>query len=310
MTTLLEPPRARPAEQAAAALIKEARRRHRRRQRWVGAGVALLVVGLAATATVQFGNGHPTPATTKSTPSPRFVPPTTARNGRTTIAIRLPDGRGFALSYPRSLDLARFHMTAAGQINWPVTSGRYSCCSEAAAPYYGTVASIFAGKPLAIYRGVRGTKVRYYSGAQVKLQNYYEPGYDYLVFTFGPWVVPVLDIRHTSYYTARMTDGERATWARSFDAHLTKGGNLVFAPRAPLQVFRGDMDVVLNGNTNSLEIGGPQSCTDTQAAPQIIPAGRAWCDPSAGVRLSATGQSRFVDLASSGLAIRRLGPVR
>jgi hypothetical protein len=153
------PPRARPAEQAAEALIKEARRRHRRRQRWVGAGVALLLVALAATATLGFGNGHPTPVATKSTPTPRFVPPTTTRNGRTTMAIRLPDGRGFALSYPRSLDLARFGLTAAGQINWPVISGRYSCCSEAAAPYYGTVASIFLGKPLALYRGVHGAEV-------------------------------------------------------------------------------------------------------------------------------------------------------
>jgi hypothetical protein len=309
VTTLVEPTGVRPAEQAAEALIKEARRRHRRRQCWVGATVALLVAGLAATATLKFGNGHPTPVATKSTQSPRFVPPTTTRNGRTTMAIRLPDGRGFAVSYPRSLDLARFGLTIGGEVDWPITSGRYSCCSEAATPYYGTAASLFAGKPLATYRGVHGTKVLYYSGAQTTLQNFYEPGYDYLVFTFGPWVVPLLDIGHTSYYTARMTDGERATWARSFDAHLTKGGYLVFAPRTPLHVSRGSMDIVLNGSDGSLEIGGPQSCTDTQAAPQIIPAGRAWCDPSAGVRLSVTGQSRFVDLASSGLVIRRLGPV-
>jgi hypothetical protein len=308
VTTLIEPPRARPAEQASEALIKEARRRHRRRQRRVGAGVALLVVGLAATAALKFGNDHPTPATTQSTPAPRFVPPTTTRGGRSTLAIRLPDGRGFSLSYPRSLDLARFHMTAAGQISWPVTSGRYSCCSEAAAPYYGTVASIFAGQPLATYRGLHGAKVLYYSGAQAG-SRFYEPGFDYLVFTFGPWVVPVLDIGHTSYYTARMTIAERATWARSFDAHLTKDGYLVFTPHAPLQLSRGGMDIVLQGGNGTLEIGGPQSCTDTQSDPQVIPAGRAWCDPSAGVRLSVTGQPRFVDLASSALVIRRLDPV-
>jgi hypothetical protein len=308
VTTLLEPPRARPAEQAAAALIKEARRRHRRRQRWVGAGVALLVVGLVATATLKFGNDHPTPVAPKSTPAPRFVPPTTTRNGRTTMAIRLPDGRGFALSYPRSLDLGRFGLTVAGQINWPVTSGRYSCCSEAAAPYYGTVASIFSGQPLATYRGVHGTKVRYYSGAQAG-SGFYEPGFDYLVFTFGHWVVPVMDISHTAYYTARMTMAERVTWARSFDAHLTRGGYLVFAPQAPLRLTRGRMDIVLHGSAGLLEIGGPQSCAETQTAPQMIPAGRAWCDPSTGAHLSVTGQPGFVDLASSGLVIRRLGPV-
>jgi hypothetical protein len=271
--------------------------------------LGFLLAGITAAVGLTIGGGDRAPVPTKVDQSPRFVPPTTTHGGRTTMAIRLPDGRGFSLSYPRSLDLARFHLTAAGQINWPVTSGRYSCCSEAAAPYYGTVASIFAGKPLATYRGVHGTKVPYFSGAQVKLQNYYEPGYDYLVFTFGPWVVPVLDIRHTSYYTARATDGERATWARSFDAHLTKGGYLVFAPRAPLHVSRGRMDIVLQGNDNSLEIGGPQTCSATQAAPQVIPLGRAWCDPSAGVHLSVTGQSKFVDLASSGLAIRPLAPV-
>jgi hypothetical protein len=308
VTTLVEPPRARPAEQAAEALIKEARRRHRRRLIWVGAAVALLVAGLTAVVTIKYGNGHRTPSANQSTQGPRFVPPTATRNGRTTMAIRLPDGRGFALTYPRSLNLARFGLTVGGEVNWPVTTGTFRCCDQYMAPYYGTVASIFSGQPLATYRGVHGAKVPYYWGGQAE-SPYHEPGFDYLVFTFGRWVVPVMDIGHTSYYTARMTDNERATWARSFDAHLTKGGYLVFAPHAPLQLSRGEMDIVLHGSDGTLEIGGPQSCTDTQAAPQIIPAGRAWCDPSAGVRLSVTGQSRFVDLSSSGLVIRRLGPV-
>jgi hypothetical protein len=224
------------------------------------------------------------------------------------MAIRLPDGRGFALSYPRSLDLARFGLTVGGEVDWPVTTGTFRCCGQYMAPYYGTVASIFSGHPLATYRGLRGAKVLYYSGAQAG-SRFYEPGFDYLVFTFGHWVVPVMDIGHTAYYTARMTLAERVTWAGSFDAHLTKGGYLVFAPHAPLRVHRGQMDIVLHGSVGLLEIGGPQSCTDTQASPQTIPAGRAWCDPSTGVHLSVTGQPGFVDLASSGLAIRRLGPV-
>ena len=271
--------------------------------------LGFLLAGIAAAVGLTMAVGDRSPVPTKVTQSPRFAPPTTTRNGRTTMTIRLPDGRGFALSYPRSLDLARFGLTVGGEVDWPVTTGTFRCCGQYLAPYYGTVASIFSGQPLATYRGVHGAKVLYYSGAQGG-SRFYEPGFDYLVFTFGHWVVPVMDIGHTSYYTARMTMAERATWARSFDAHLTKGGYLVFAPHAPLRLTRGQMDIVLRGSVGLLEIGGPQSCTATQAAPQMIPAGRGWCDPSTGVYLSVTGQPGFVDLASSGLLIRRLGPVR
>ena len=134
---------------------------------------------------------------------------------------------------------------------------------------------------------------------------------DYLAFTFGHWVVLVMDIGHTSYYTARMTTSERAIWARSFDAHVTRGGYLVFAPRSPLHLDRGarTIDIVLRGDTgNLLEIAGPQSCPATQASPEIYPGQRAWC--AAGVRLDVSGHNAFVDQASTGLEIQSLRAVR
>ena len=132
---------------------------------------------------------------------------------------------------------------------------------------------------------------------------------DYLVFSFGPWVVPVADPAQSSYFTARMTNAQRVTWARSFDAHVTRDGYLVFSPKPPLQVLRGSIDVLLQDTEGVIEIAGPQTCPATQLAPQIIPGGRAWCDSSVDVRVSVTGQSGLVDSLWSGLVIRPLRPI-
>ena len=103
-----------------------------------------------------------------------------------------------------------------------------------------------SGKPLAVYRGAHGQAVPYYAGTQERYPFLYT-NMDYLAFQFGPWVVLVEDIAHSSYYTARMTSHERTTWARSFDARITKGGYLVFQPHAPLRVQRGSIDITHDG---------------------------------------------------------------
>jgi hypothetical protein len=223
--------------------------------------------------------------------------------------IRLPDGRGFALSYPQALQLSSYHLTLGGEVNWPVVSGRFTCCDEYAVPHYGTIGSIFAGRPLAVYRGAHGEPVPYYGGAQASTSFTY-PDMDYLAFTFGHWVVLVEDMGHTSYYTARMTNAERAIWARSFDAHVTKGGYLVFAPRSPLHLYRGarTIDIILHGDSgNLLEIAGPQSCPATQSNPEVYVGQRSWC--AAGIHIDVSGQPALVDQASD-ISIRSLPAVR
>jgi hypothetical protein len=306
VTIVASPPKS-PESDEAQLLFREARQRRRRRWQIAGTVGVVLTAGVAIVA-VAVGSGHgPVHHTTADTGTSRFIPPTTTNGSVTTMVLRLPDGRGYDLTYPRSLDLSQFAVTAAGQINWPVSTGQSSCCSKASAPLFGSPSSQFHGKPLAIYRGADGQAVPYYSGTQERYPLF-SSNMDYLVFRFGPWVVPVDDPARTSYFTARMTNTQRATWAASFDAHVTKDGYLVFSPKAPLQVLRGSIDVVLRGTRGVIEIAGPQTCPATQLTPQLIPAGRAWCDSGAEVRVSVTGQTGLVDSASSGLAIRSLKP--
>jgi hypothetical protein len=289
------------------ALIKEAHRR-RRRRRLVIAGIVVVLVAGAVPATVSLVGGRAAVARLGSgAGGARFGPPLSTRGGQTTMVIRLPDGRGFALNYPRSLNLGRFDLTAGGQVNWPDPTGNLECCDEYLAPYYGSIASLFTGGPLAVYRRAAGQGVPYYAGTQAKFP-YTDPSVDYLAFSFGRWAVLVPD-RRSDPYRARMTDQQRSTWASAFDAHVTKGGYLIFSPKPPLQVLRGAIDVTLRGNDGLIEIAGPQTCASTQLTPQLIPAGRAWCDSGAGVHISVTGHANLVDPASSGLAIRSLASV-
>lgn len=224
------------------------------------------------------------------------------------MLIRLPDGRGYSLSYASSLGLSHFELTVNGQVAWPVRSGAVSCCDKDVIPVYGPVSRLFIGHPIAVYRGAGGRAVPYYGGAQATLP-FTAPGEDYLAFSFGPWSVLVTDPVRTGYYEARMTARERMTWASSFDAHVTTGGFLVMAPRPPLRVVRGRVDVILHGGAVGLvEFGAP--CGLTPSNPQPISGGLAWCDPTSHVQTSVTGQPAFVAVASRSLAVQSLVPIR
>lgn len=224
------------------------------------------------------------------------------------MVIRLPDGRGYSLSYASSLGLSHFELTINGQVAWPVRSGAVSCCDKDVIPVYGPASRLFFGHPIAVYRGAGDREVPYYWGGQAT-PPFTAPYQDYLVFSVGPWSVLVSDPVRTGYYEARMTARERMTWASAFDAHITKGGFLVMAPRPPLRVVRGDVDVILHGGAVGLvEFGAP--CGLTPSNPQPIPAGMAWCDPKSHVQTSVTGQPAFVALASRSLAVQSLVPIR
>jgi hypothetical protein len=224
------------------------------------------------------------------------------------MRLTLPDGRGFALTYPSALDLGQFAQTAGGRVDWIARSGPLQCCGEYVAPQSGSVAAIFSGKPLAVYRGAHGRSIPYYAGSQERFPLLFT-NMDYLTFQFGPWVVLVGDMVHSSYRTARMTDGQRATWARAFDAHVTGDGYLVFRPHPPLALTRGSIDIVLRHTTGSLEISGPVRCGTPQIAPTVDAGVTSWCDPRSDLRVAATGSVAFTQAAASGLRIATLRPV-
>lgn len=289
------------------ALIKEAHRRRRRRRCALGA--MLVAAAVLGTALLVDSGGRPPPSSESGPASAprRFVPPTTTQGQSTTMLIRLPDGRGFSLSYASSLRLDHSELTTSGQVDWPQSPEPRSCCSKVMAPYYGPVSSLFSGRPIATYRGVRGT-VPYYSGAEAAFP-YTAPNMDYLAFSFGPWTVLVSDPVRSEYFTARMTAHQRRVWAASFDAHISKSGFLIYTPRLPLRVVRGSIDVTLRSDAGLVEIAAPQTCSARQTDPQEIPAGNAWCDGNSDVHLSVTGQPSFVSGASASLGIRPLSPV-
>ena len=108
-----------------------------------------------------FGPGPPIGVRHPAAAAPRFLPPTYSRGDQTTMVIRIPDGRGFLLSYSKVLHLSGFDLTTSGQVGWPVDSGIAACCDRVMAPYYGTVASLFTGSPLGSYRGSRGQRILY-----------------------------------------------------------------------------------------------------------------------------------------------------
>ncbi len=267
--------------------------------------ITALVIGVVVSAGGKGGLRNPTNVPTRTK---RFIPPATSKRGVTSMMLRLPDGRGLDLSYPESLDLAQSTLTAGGQVDWPAQNGPLTCCGTYVAPYYGTVASVFNGKPLAVYQGVHGQAVPYYGGTQERFPLLYS-NMDYLVFQFGPWVVLVGDMVHSSYGTARMTNRERATWARSFDAHVTTGGYLVYHPHLPLTVSRGPIDIVLSHLGDSLEISGPVGCTASLALPTVNAGITSWCDPRSEVRVAATGTTAFTHAVASGLRITTLRPI-
>lgn len=299
-------------DQSAAAdpqlLFREARQR--RRRRWLSVGIVLVAitalgVGVAVSGGGKDGLSNPGSLTTGAG---RFIPPTATKGDATTMQLRLPDGRGFALTYPTSLDLSQSTITAGGQVDWAAQTGPLQCCGEYIAPYRGSVSSIFYGKPLATYRGAHGGVVPYYAGTQERFPLLYA-NMDYLAFHFGPWVVLVGDMVHSSNWTARMTNSQRATWARSFDAHITGDGYLVFRPHPPLDVSRGSIDVVLKHAYGSLEISGPVTCSAAQSSPTVNAGITSWCDPRSEVRVAAFGTVAFAKAAATGLRITALPPV-
>jgi hypothetical protein len=309
MTVIEGPPQAEAAPQAPPELLfPEAHKRRRRRRLTVSLVGLVLVAAIGSALLIDPGGQPPARGPSLASAPPRFTPPTTSHGDRTTMLIRIPDGRGYALSYASSIGLSHFVLTVSGQVVWPRRSGAMSCCTKTVTPVYSPISRLFFGRPIAVYRGAGGRSVPFYRGVQAAFP-WTAPNQDYLGFSFGRWSVLVSDPVHSGPFEARMTAAERMTWASAFDAHISKGGYLVLAPRPPLRVLRGDVDVILHGGAVGLvEFGAP--CGLTPSNPQPIPAGLPWCDPKSLVQTSVTGQPTFVALAARSLTIQSLVPIR
>ena len=256
--------------------------------------------------------GPPPTTTARGSSGDRFVPSTRIEGETAILPMTLLDGRRMELRYPRRLELARLGLRVGTSVDWPVRRDPLRCCGRVIGAQFTTIAKVYRGaKPIRVYSGARGRRVPYYrasdAGQTVAL--------NYLVFQFGPWMVEVYDVQRPGAFEDRMTDTERARWARNFDGHVGRDGFLVLKARKPLQLQH-DFTLVLGvgaAGTTQVEIssyacGMPAS--DTAERRRFVqPSGSvgvAWCDPATGAHVTVEGPPDVVDVAALGLKLRTL----
>jgi hypothetical protein len=264
------------------------------------------------------------PATVPSEPAEgRFVPPTWTDGTTTVMNATLLDGRRYQLRYPASADLASLGVAVSGAVDWDARGGAtLRCCGRAVNARHLSLGEVWAGfLPTAVYEGADGSMVRYFDGAQAISDYYATPKLDYLVFQFGTWQIAVYDVKTPGDFEDRMTETERATWARSLGGRVTSDGYLVLEPRVPLQASPAGSSTVVFGtgrgtsdphvNLEEGYCGQPESDTATRRRfDDLGQPAVAWCDPATGLHVSATGPAPFVDALADGLVITPLDPVR
>jgi hypothetical protein len=206
------------------------------------AGVVAVTHQTGPTVTVENPSTTLPPATTPTTAGPsvdgRFIPPTTMENGLVTLPVTFPSGETTTLRYPPAMKIAQLGFGGGVGVGYPVTSGALRCCGKVVSIRYTTIQHLYGdAKPIKVYRGANGEAVPFFHGYQsvppVTAQL------DYLVFQFGPWLVQVYDVRHSGDFELRMTDAQRAMWARSLTGTTDSSGYLVLHAQAPLSVDNG-----------------------------------------------------------------------
>lgn len=240
----------------------------------------------------------------------RFVPPTSTENGITTVPVTLPDGEATTLSYPQELQIAQLGFAGQIGVNWPVDTGDPHCCGRQVIITYDTIEHAYGNAtPITVYRGANGEDVPYFHSPT-------NSALDYLVFQFGPWLVQVYDVAHTGDHEIRMTDDQRATWARSLTGTADDNGYLVLHAAAPLSIATGFDGGFGGGQGNHVELAAQYYCTgpsaDTSAHRRFSNSdgthGVAWC-VGTDMHVTATGSQSFVDGADHGLQVSELtGP--
>jgi hypothetical protein len=242
-----------------------------------------------------------TPTTARSSVvDGRFVPPARSENGVAVLAITTPAGVHLTLR-TRGFDVAHlgFEPGPVG-IDYPVvTSPVLLCCSKTVTVRYATIAEVFgSAKPIATYPAADGTPVPFFHTERS----------DELAFQFGPWLVLVDDVLANEQFQSRMSDDQRATYARSVTGTVDSDGYLVLHAAAPLRLARGyDLGFGIVDAGDSLEIsdaycGQPESATAAhQRGTHGGVTGVQWCQGN--VMVLGRGSQAFVDNVDRNLVL-------
>ncbi|MDQ1462130.1 MAG: hypothetical protein QOI08_3614 [Actinomycetota bacterium] len=283
----------------------------------IAVGVVANTGGKAPSVTVS-GTSSTGPATTSTRPGSavdgRFVPPTSIKNGKVVLPVTFPDGETTTLRYPTAMRIAELGFAGGAGVSYPVSSGALHCCGKVLSVRYTTAAHVYGNaQPVRVYRGANGEAVDYFHASQaVDPPNATKQ--DYLAFQFGPWLVQVYDVQHDGDFEQRMTDAQRATWARSLTGTLDANGYLVLHAQPPLSIDHGSESGFGAEPGNRVELDPHLYCdqpeSDTAARRLDISGGThgvSWCEGK-DLHVSASGSANFAGLAYDGLQVSRLAP--
>ena len=300
------------------------RAKARRNRTIVSALALLLVVGVVTGIVATRPDSGPSiqvtnPSSTTTVPAPsssvgaRFVPPTTTKNGITTLPVTFPDGETTTLRYPPAMKIAQLGFRGDIGVEYPVTNGALHCCGKVVSITYQTIADVYGdATPVHVYRGANGESVPYFHASQSR-NPINATKQDYLAFQFGPWLVQVYDVQHSGDFEQRMTETQRETWARKLTGTLDPNGYLVLHTQGPLSIDHGQESGFGSEPGNVVELDphlycdGPES--DSSARRRGTGGGThgvSWCVDKE-MHVSAHGTAPFADLAFSGLKVDPLG---
>jgi hypothetical protein len=226
------------------------------------------------------------------------------------MPVTLPNGGRLEVRYPAALDLAGLGFKPVTYVDWPVRPEPLRCCGKAVGVSHQSLDDAWHGEPITTYPGPDEHSVSYFpasaAGRTVAL--------DYLVFEFGAWLVEVHDLQRSDArnFEDRMTEEERATWARSLHGHSDPSGFLVLDPKPPLTLGQLEHFVLGPADDRLIEVaaqycGMPESDgPEPRYFPDPAGAGAAWCDPESGLHISVTGPDNFVERVVTGFRIDRI----
>jgi hypothetical protein len=298
-----------------------------RRNRAIVSALALAVVvaavaGIVATRPDKHQVIVTDPSSTTAAPTThpsidgRFIPPTTTENGFVVLPVTFPDGETTTLRYPPEMKIAQLGFAGDVGVEYPVTNGALRCCSRVVSIRYATVAQVYGdAQPVKVYRGANGEAVDYFHASQA-VDPVNATKQDYLVFQFGPWLVQVYDVQQSGDFELRMTDAERATWARSLTGTLDANGYLVLHAQAPLSIphDQGQESGFGSEPGNVVELDPHLYCNEPGSDTNVRRKGSSadgrhgvsWCVAKE-LHVSAHGTARFAELAATQLEVSPLG---
>jgi photosystem II stability/assembly factor-like uncharacterized protein len=230
-------------------------------------------------------------------------------NGLVVMPVTFPDGETTTLRYPPEMKIAQLGFRGDLGVEYPATGGKVVSIT------YATVAQVYGdAQPVKVYRGANGATVDYFHAAQaVDPPN--ATKYDELAFQFGPWLVQVYDVQQPGDFEIRMTDAQRATWARSLTGTLDSNGYLVLHAQEPIAITHNEGQESGFGSEpgNVVELDPHLYCnepgSDTSARRRGNSGGThgvSWCVDKE-MHISAHGTARFAELAADQLEIAPLG---